>query len=250
MKQQHEQTLKALFAHPLHHDLRMSEVEALLLHLDIRVEHLSNCRLKLEHPSGATIVLHGSRGMQHAALDPEAVLRLRRFLQMTGTSGKHPETTATPLRGDQSRRLVIHLNHRAAHLWWLDSKSNKTITLTPDGLWNSHQQLSHRHDRDIAGQRASLDHAFLNELSEAVLQADRVLLLGHGHGESDLRMLLHKHLEKHHPDTLARLEMEVLDDTACSDAELLSVARKHFGNAPHRQTLKIPGQKLREAGEE
>jgi hypothetical protein len=63
-------------------------------------------------------------------------------------------------------------------------------------------------------------------------------------------MLLHKHLEQHHPLAMARLEVELLDDTACSDAELLSVARKHFGNAPHRQTLKIPGQELREAGGE
>ncbi len=253
MKQQHEHTLQALFAHPMHHDLKVSEVETLLLHLGIRVEHLSDHRLKLEQPNGATLVLHGARGVHHAVLDPAGVLRLRRFLHTSGIHADQPEAALAaeaPQRGDQSKRLVIHLDHRGARLWWLEGERIESSTLTPHGLWSSHQRLSHRHDRDVAGQRAPLDHDFLNQLSDAVLQADRVLLLGHGHGESDLRMLLHKHLEQHHPAAMARLEVEHLDDTACSDPELLSVARKHFGNAPHRQTLKIPGQELREAGEE
>ena len=251
MKQQHEHTLNALFAHPMRHDLKVSEVEALLLHLGIKVEHLSDHRIKVHQPNGASLVLHGARGVHHAMLDPAGVLRLRRFLHTSGIHTDQPgaaQTAEAPQRGDQTKRLVIHLDHRGARLWWLDGERIESSTLTPHGLWRSHQQLSNRRDRDIAGQRAPLDHAFLNKLSEAVLQADRVLLLGHGHGESDLRMLLHKHLEQHHPMAVDRLELELLDDTACSDAELLGVARKHFGNEPHRQTLKIPRQELREGG--
>ena len=235
MKQQHAHTLQALFHHPLQHDLRMSDVEALLLHLEARVDHLSDHRLKLELPSGETMVLHSATGLHHPLLDEDGVLRLRRFLERAGITPDHPEALQSHPRGDQAKRLVIHLDHRRARLWWLDGEAVETSTLQPHGLWNSHQRLSHRHDRDVAGQRAPLDYDYLNQLSEAVLQADRVLLLGHGHGQSDLRELLRQHLSRHHPSVEERLELAMVDDTACTDAELLALARRYLGNTPERQ---------------
>lgn len=53
--------------------------------------------------------------------------------------------------------------------------------------------------------------------------------------QSDLRHLLEEHLR-----------MPPIDDTACTEEQLLALARTHFGNAPHRQPLKIPGQEWRE----
>jgi len=87
----------------------------------------------------------------------------------------------------------------------------------------------------VAGQKAPLDHTYLKQLAEAVLEADRVLLLGHGHGQSDLRELLQQHLKQHHPSAEERLEAALIDDTACTDAELLAVAKQYFGNNPHRR---------------
>lgn len=235
MKQQHKRTLHALFAHPLHHDLRMDDVEALLIHLGIRTEHRADHRINLQAPSGGTIVLHAASGKHHPFLDEDGVLHLRRFLKQEGITAEHPIADAPQPRGEQAKRLVVHLDHRGAHLWWLDGDEVHTSTLQPHGLWSSHQRLTHRHDRDVAGQRAPADHKYLNQLSEAVLQADRVLLVGHGHGESDLRQLLKKHLRQHHHSAEKRLELAIVDDTACSDAELLAIAKEHFGNTPQRQ---------------
>jgi hypothetical protein len=242
MKQQHAKTLQALFHHPLRHDLRMSDVEALLQHLDAHVEHLSDHRLKLELPSGETMVLHAAPGLHHPFLDAEGVLRLRRFLERAGITPKHPDSPQPHPRGDQAKRLVIHLNHRGAHLWWLEGDQIECSTLQPHGIWSSHQRLTHRRDRDVAGQRAPLDHDYINQLSAAALEADRVLLLGHGHGQSDLRKLLKNHIGQHYPSAKMNLEIELLDDTACSDAELLAIARAHFGNQPHRQMMEPPDQ--------
>jgi hypothetical protein len=246
--QQHLHTLQAVFDHPLRHDLRMSDVEALLEHLEASVEHLSDHRLKLQLPSGETLVLHAAAGLHHPLLDADGVLRLRRFLKDAGITPDHPETPQPRPRGEQAKRLVIHLDHRGARLWWLDGDSVATSTLHPHGLWSSHQRLSHRHDRDVAGQRAPLDYAYLNQLAEAVLEADRVLLLGHGHGQSNVRELLKKHLEEHHRTAVKQLEMAIVDDNACSDAELLALARKHFGNTPHRQTVHQAGHESHETG--
>ena len=234
MKQQHARTLQALFSHPLHHGLRMADVEALLQHLGGSVEHLSDHRLRLQLGNGDALVLHAAPGLHHADVDEEGVLRLRRFLQQAGVSPEHPEADSRSVRGDQSKRLVIHLDHRGAKLWWFEGDTVRETSLEPHGLWGSHQHLSHRHDRDMAGQRAPLDFDFLNHLSQAVMAADRVLLLGHGHGQSDVRQLLCEHVERHHPGATKHVEKKDVNDTGCSDAELIALAHEHFGNLPQR----------------
>ena len=143
---------------------------------------------------------------------------------------------------------MVRLDHRGADLWHLVGEAVEQAELEPHGLWGSDQNLSHRHERDIAGQRAPLDHAYLEGLSDAIAQADAVLLLGHGHGQADVRQLLVAHLRRHHPLLLQRIVGVVtVDDSALSEAELLALAREHFGNQPHRRPLATPGQELREA---
>ena len=246
MRRQHERTLKALFSHPLHHNLRMAEVEGMARDLGLKVECLSDHRLNLQRPDGERIVLHAATGVQGPLLDHEGVLRLRRFLQQGGISPEHPEAEQKRVRGDQAKRLVVHLDHRGARLWWLEGEELTISTVDPHGLWSSHQRLSHRHDRDVAGQRAPLEFEYLNAMGAAIHQADRVLLVGHGHGESDLRHVLMEHLRQQHPEAIKKVETLNVDDTACTDAELLAIARAHFGNQPHRHQLHIPGQAVAE----
>jgi hypothetical protein len=248
MKQQHAHTLEELFHHPLKHDLRMSDVASLLLHLGAHIENLSDHRLKLQLTSGETMVLHAAGGGHRPFLDADGMLRLRRFLEQAGITPNHPDVPSPHPRGDQAKRLVIHFDHHGARLWWLEGDTVDTYTLQAHGIWGSRQRLSHRHDRDVAGQRAPVDYDYLNQLSEAVVQADRVLLLGHGHGQSDLRDRLKERIKKHHPEAEERLEVVMLDDTACSDAELLDVARARFGNSPHRRIMQAPGQEIKELG--
>ena len=246
MKQKHAHTLKALFHHPLQHDLRMSDIEALLLQLEASVEHLSDHRLKLQLPSGEIMVLHTAPGLKHSFLNEEGVLRLRRFLERAGITPEHPITPQQHPRGEQAKRLVIHLDHRGARLWWLQGDDVEKATLQPHGLWNDHQRLSHRHERDIAGQRAPLDYDYLDQLSTAVLKADRVVLLGHGHGQSDIRQLLRQYISRHHPVAEERMEQLIVDDTALSEEELLAVARKHFGNQAHRRLAQVAEKEIEE----
>ena len=248
MKQKHEDILKAVFSHPIQHNLRVSDVEALLLHLGATLEPCSDHRLKIQLASGERMILHAASGLHHPYLDEEGILRLRRFLQDAGLTPEQHPLRSEGVHGDQARRLVIHLDHHGARLWWLEGQDQRQSDLRPEELWGSGQRLSHRHDRDLSGQRAPLDYTYLHQLEQAILNADRVLLLGHGHGQSDLRQLLRDHLQQHHPELLSRVEELTLDDSACSDAELVAVAKEHFGNQPHRPVLRIPGQEVREPG--
>ena len=246
MKAKHEHILQAIFSHPIQHNLRVSDIEALLLHLGASLELCSDHRLKIQLASGERLILHGASGQHHSHLDEESILRLRRFLQQAGLTPEHHDPGSQGVHGDQAKRLVLHLDHHRARLWWLEGQDIRQSDLEPEELWGSGQHLSHRHDRDISGQRAPLDYAYLHALEQAIANADRVVLLGHGHGQSDLRQVLRDHLEQHRPELLSRLEDLTLDDTARSDAELVAAAKAHLGNLPHRPVLRIPGQEIRE----
>jgi hypothetical protein len=246
MHHHHQRTLEALFAHPVAHGVRTSRVEALLRVLGAEVERLDGQRLRVRMPNGSETWIRRGCGLHHPDLDAESLLRLRQLLSESGISPVHPAAEPPAPRGDQGMRLLVRLDHRGADLYRLSGANGELVEhqlLRPEGTWGTDQNLVHRHDRDVAGQRAPLDHAYLTRLTEEIAAADAVLLLGHGHGESDLRQVLLRHLERHHRNLLERVAgVTGIDDTACSEAELLACAREHFGNLPRRHELHIPGQ--------
>ncbi|MFM9046545.1 MAG: hypothetical protein ACKOOH_02600 [Cyanobium sp.] len=245
MKRQHQRTLETLFSHPLAHGLRASKVEALLHALGAEVTPLDGRRLKIRLPGGQETWLEVGAGVHHPDLDPDAVMRVRHLLQEAGVAPGHPEADGPGVRGDQSRRLVIHLDHHRTDAFLLEGDQVEHAVLAPHGIWGSGENLSHRHDRDIAGQKAPRDYDYLNRIMHAMEAADAVLLLGHGTGESDMRQLLLDHVRRHRPDLLERLVgVETLSIADPSEGQLLAVAKEHFGNLPHRRPLVIPGQEV------
>ncbi|MEB3169519.1 MAG: hypothetical protein VKK97_12435 [Synechococcaceae cyanobacterium] len=245
MNRQQLRTLEALYAHPLRHGVRRSQVEALFRALGAEVSRLDDQRLRIRMPAGPETWIHRSCGRQ-PDLDSDAMLRARQFLQELGVTPDHPEAAAAESpRGDQSRRLVLVLDHHHTEVFRLEGDRVEHAVLHPHGVWGSGENLTHRHDRDIAGQRAPRDADYLARIREALGDADVVLLLGHGKGESDLRQVLLDDLSRHRRDLLAKVVGVVtLEDGGLSEEGLLALAREHFGNLPHRRPLRIPGQEL------
>jgi hypothetical protein len=245
MKRHHLRTLQALFAHPLQHGVRASRVEALFRSLGAELSELDDRRLKIRLPSGQETWIHTGFGLHQPDLDADAVMRVRHFLHEAGVTPDHPEVDAPSPRGDQAHRLVLHLDHRRTDAFRLDGEDVEHAVLRPHGIWGTDQNLTHRHDRDQAGQRAPLDNDYLKRITEAMTDADSVLLLGHGTGESDMRQLLLQYLETHRRDLMERIVgVETLDDSGLTDEQMLAVAREHFGNLPHRRPLVVPGQEV------
>ena len=246
LSRQHQRTLALLWSHPLPHGLRLAELEALLLALGASVQRQGS-RLEVRFPQGPLTWIHaGGGGLPQGDLAPEAIQRLRHLLAEAGITPDHPQPLRDGPRGDQALRLVLVLDHHQTRLFRFEGETVDRALLRPHGLWGSGENLSHRHDRDIAGQRAPLDHAYLEQIALALQGADAVLLLGHGHGQSDLRTLLLRHLNTRHPALLQRLEAsETVDTSALTEAQLLALAREHFGNRPHRRPLVVPGQEPR-----
>ncbi len=243
MKRHHLRTLQALFAHPLQHGVRASRVEALFHALGAEVRERDDRRLQIRMPSGQETWIHTGAGLHQPDLDAEAVMRVRHFLQEAGVTPAHPEPDAVSPRGDQSHRLVLHLDHRRTDVFRLDGEEVEHAVLRPHGIWGTDENLTHRQDRDQAGQRAAIDSGYLASITAAMTEADAVLLLGHGTGQSDMRQVLLHYLEIHRRDLLERIVgVETLDDGGLSEEQMLAVAREHFGNLPHRRPLVAPGQ--------
>jgi hypothetical protein len=245
MKKHHFRTLQALFAHPLQHGVRSSKVEALLRALGAEVTELDDRRLRIQMPNGSETWIRTGCGVRQPDLDGDSVMRVRHFLQDAGVTPDHPEVDKVSPRGDQSHRLVLHLDHRHTDVYRLEGDQVEHAVLRPHGIWGSGQNLTHRHDRDLAGQRAPVDSEYLARITAAMEEADAVLLLGHGTGESDMRQVLLRHLDQQRRDLLERIVgVETLDDTGLSENALVAIAREHFGNLPHRRPLVIPGQEV------
>jgi hypothetical protein len=243
MKRHHLKTLQALFAHPLQHGVRSSRVEALFHHLGAEVTTIDGRRLRIQMPNGSETWIHAGCGVAQPDLDAEAVMRVRHFLEESGVTPNHPEADAASPRGDQSHRLVLHLTHTHTDVFALEGEAVEHAVLRPYGLWGSGENLSHRHDRDIAGQRAPLDTDYLARIAEAMRSADAVLLMGHGTGESDMRQVLLTYLQNHHRELLDHIVGVVtLADAHPSDEAMVALAHEHFGNLPHRRPILVPGQ--------
>ncbi len=248
MQKQHQDTLDALFSHPIQRSIEIARVIALCRALGADVSHLDQNRLKLQWAQGEETWLHCGTGQGQQALNAEALLRLRQVLEQQGITPEHPIPLPEMPRGDQSHRLVIRMDHRHSDVFHLVGTDVEHAVLRPHGVWGSGQRLSHRHERDIAGQRAPVDNDYLQRIERAIASADVALLIGHGSGQSNLVELVLRHLGQHQPHLLERVKQLTIDDTGLSDEALLALARRQFGNLPHRRTLRIPGQALREAG--
>ena len=86
MHAQHQDTLQALFAHPIQRGIHLQRVIDLCQSLGAEVSHLDQNRLRLRWPHGETTWLHGDSGSSRNTLQPDALLRLRHMLQQQGIS--------------------------------------------------------------------------------------------------------------------------------------------------------------------
>jgi len=243
MTLQHERTLKALFAHPLPHGLTLREVQGLIESLGGAVTPLGDRRVQIHLEDGSQTWLHGVQGQGGQALDSEAVMRLRHLLQQAGIDPHHPQAPGpgSP-RGDQACRLVLKLSHRQCEAYQLEGDSVEHSQLRSDGFWGTRQSTTHRKERDLPGQRAPIDTDLLERLCALIADADRVLLVGHGTGQSDLRQLLLQHLERRHPALSPRVEAVLtVNDDQLTDGKLLAMARDHFGNVQRRHQPPVQG---------
>jgi hypothetical protein len=124
--------------------------------------------------------------------------------------------------------VVAVIDHHGAKLYRVHLSSDQHgETVKP---YDPHHFLHHLHHGDQLrehGQRAPEDLTFYDRIAEALRDADRIVLLCHGTGESNASQILAERLKKQHPGVYARIVRQAdVNTSAMTEAEIIAYARQ------------------------
>ena len=157
-------------------------------------------------------------------LGVEEVSRLRKFLNRA-------ESEPPPSKSVQASRMVVVIDHHAAHIFrdLGQSRPQDLATIEPYDPHHFHHHLIHRKEAHYQGERVPEETSFYEEVAAALVPANEIVLIGHGTGKSSAVDFLVEHLRKHHIDISRRVKAtETADLSALTEPELEAIARRHM----------------------
>src|SRR5580698_4131952 len=154
----------------------------------------------------------------------EEVSRLRKFLKLAGSE-------SAPEKFTQPRRMIVVIDHHAAHICsdLGESRSQDAVTITPYDPYHYHHHLVHRKEAHYEGDRVPEETSFYAEVAAVLLSANEIVLVGHGTGKSSAVSVLEEYLNKHHIDLSRRVKAtELIDLSALTAPEIEAIAKRHM----------------------
>lgn len=125
--------------------------------------------------------------------------------------------------------LMVAMDHRSARLYRLDLESpdQSAQVIVPYDPQGHQHQLSHKDQDRERGQRAHEDAGFYERIAHAVMDAGRVVVVGHGKGHSNAAHHLVEYLQAHHQQVYGRAVAEVVQDlSSLTEPQLLVLGRR------------------------
>lgn len=220
-------TLEAIFRHPVAHNLEWSEVVALFGKLG-QVHEQSNNEYAFE--------LAGQRHLMRKPhtkdLTSDAVLELRHFIMQAGMSPEHA-SEAAPQPTPGAPDLLIVVDHHGARIFEVDvaSADASAHVIRPYDPHHFLHHLMHKDQSRERGQRAPEEPAYYEKIAAAAARAGRILVVGHGTGNSDAALHLVAYLKAHHRETYQRIGRQISADlSAITSPQLLVLARESLSD--------------------
>jgi len=215
-------TLDAIFHHPVPHNLSWMDTLHLLTQLG-SAEEKADGKYSLTM-KGRHLIFHKPHGKH---LDAREITELGHYLASAGVSPQNPDGMV-PAAEPDTLDIVVLIDHHGAKLYRIHLASNQHgETVKP---YDPHHFLHHLHHRDEErehGQRAPEDLTFYDRIAEALREADRIVLLSHGTGESNASQILAERLKKQHPKVYARIVRQAdVNTSAMTEAEVIAYARQ------------------------
>jgi len=162
-------------------------------------------------------------------LEVEEISRLRRFLKDAGVLGK-------AALAHQSGRMVVVIDHHAAHLYQDlgGSVPEDEVTLKPYDPFGFQHHLVHRKEAHYQGEHVPEEDSYYEQIAQDIVHAEAIILIGHGTGKSSAVDYLSEYLKTHHPETFKRIiATETADLSALTEPEIEEIAKRHIrGAAP------------------
>jgi hypothetical protein len=160
-------------------------------------------------------------------LDVEEISRLRRFLKESEVLGK-------PAEAHEAGRMVVVIDHQAAHLYQDrgGSRPEDEVTVKPYDPFGFQRHLIHRKEAHYKGERVPEEDSFYEEIAKDLVHAQAIILIGHGTGKSNAANFLSEYLKTHHPATFGRIiATETADLSALTEPQIEEIAKKHIRGA-------------------
>jgi hypothetical protein len=222
----HRRTLEALFRHPVAKNLEWNSVLALVEAIGA-AEHKDNDHWVLQ-VGEVTTRMHQPHGKDLTATE---VVGLRKFLQQAGFSASgHALATAGTIK--QAKNLLVVVDHHEASIYQIGPSAHDAFRqeIKPYDPHHFLHHLMHKDQDRQAGQRAPEDPGFYAGIAAALVDADQIVVVGHGTGHSNAAHHLIEHLAAHDPETNARVVAErVVDLSSVTPAQLLEIGQKELG---------------------
>lgn len=214
-------TLDTIFQHPLSHNLAWREVVSLITTIG-EVDDQKNGGVLLRAGSE-----HLTMTKPHSKdLEASDVVELRHFLTRAGWSPDgHPEAQST--RPETGSDIIIVIDHDGATIHWVgvaatDATDRPPVRILPD----SERKTSDR-DRD---ENFPEDRQFFEQIAGAVAAGGKIVVIGHGKGQSNEADHLSAYLQAHHKETFGRVVREIVADLPhLTNSELLDLGRHALG---------------------
>jgi hypothetical protein len=173
----------------------------------------------------------------------DEVSRLRKFLK---TADAEPAAA----RHTPDSTTVVVVDHHSAHIYRDASSGDRDassgdrdassrggqqqgVEIKPYDPHHFHHHLVHRKEAHYQGDRVPEETSFYEEIAQALVSAQDIVLLGHGVGKSSAVDVLLSHLKAHHRDLAQRVKaVEVVDLSALSEPQIEALVRRKLNNAP------------------
>jgi len=215
-------TLEAVFRHPAPGNLAWSDT----LHL---LERLGTTRR--ESNGNLLFAIGELRHIFHQPhtkeLTPEDITQLRKVLEGAGvtpdSAGAAPEEG--PAADSATPDMVVTVDHHQARVFTIEGASQTRKSLRPYDPHHFLHHLAHKQERELRGQREPEEPSYYSQIVAALAPARRIVVLGHGTGNSNAAAHLEQVLRAKHPDIHGRIiATKAVDLSAITEPQLLALA--------------------------
>jgi hypothetical protein len=214
MSKVHQTTYKAIFQHPIAHNLQWHDVRSLLESLaEVTEEHNGNLKFTRH---GEVLIVHPPK---HKDLsDVKEVIQIRHFLERSSI----PELAPT----EDGTHLLIVIDHREARIFKTELRDSVPVSIMPYDPDGTRRHLHNLHDNtDDQPELKSFYEAIVHSLKDA----EQILIFGSSTGASSAMDYLVDELNQNHPDLAKRIVGAiVVNEQHMTEDQLLAQARAFY----------------------
>lgn len=217
MSKVHQTTYKAIFQHPIAHNLQWHDVRSMLDALaEVTEEHNGNLKYTRH---GEVLILHPPK---HKDLsDTKEVMQIRHFLERSSV----PEL-ADPT--EDGTHLLVAIDHREARIYKTELQDSVPENITPYDPYGYRRHL-HSVDDEANGQCKPELKSFYEAIAHSLKGAEQILIFGSSTGASSAMDYLVDELNQNHPDIAKKIVGAiVVNEQHMTEDQLLAQARAFY----------------------